>query len=230
MLPMLMSPAFPPLLRTALAVALALPIFPHALNVGAAIDWDPATLALLGAKETLVGMLVGFGFGVFFWVLASVGELIDTQVGNNNAGLFNAASDAVTGPFALFMSQFAVGFFFAIGGALLVVTAVYESYAVWPLESIGISGWHLLKTFMIEQTDGMMNAALKIASCALIAMVLAEVALGAIGRTAPALNVFSLAMPIKGVLAMLVMAIIVVLLEDTYVELVVNSQRALRGW
>ena len=41
-------------------------------------------LAIAG-KEALIGVMLGLGFGIFFWAIQSVGDLIDFQTGSGNA-------------------------------------------------------------------------------------------------------------------------------------------------
>lgn len=217
-MPLFSSPAFPMMARLCVSAGLALPILPYARQAALSLRWEVLPLAMLGFKEMIVGVVIGFGLGIFFWMLENVGHLIDIQTGNNNSSIFNPASESTAGPFSLLLSQFGVGLFFAMGGGLFVAMAVYGSYRYWPIDATSFDAIALLRTFVVQKTDGLMQMTTRLAAVVLVVLLVAELALGAVNRYAQQLNVFSLAMPIKGALAILMLALFCIVLQDFLLE------------
>jgi len=82
MLPLLTPENMPAMVRNSFFVSLALIAMPIAagaspLELGSAVLWAPIIL-----KEILLGLLIGFAFGLIFWALGIAGELIDAKVGS----------------------------------------------------------------------------------------------------------------------------------------------------
>src|SRR5947207_10773646 len=75
--------------RNAVLMVLAIFISPVVGDVG---TLSLPTMALIAAKEALIGTLLGLGFGIFIWAIQSAGDLIDFQTGAGNAAFFDPAA------------------------------------------------------------------------------------------------------------------------------------------
>ena len=89
--------------------------------------------------------------------------------------------------------------FLGAGGLRLLQEGVFESYALWPAASLlpAFSANTALRTLGV--LDRLLASGLVLASPLLVAMLLAEFALGLVSRFAPQMNVFDLAMAVKGI-------------------------------
>jgi len=187
------------LLRAAVAVALTLPSLP-ALAAAMTPDTAPAgaPLLLLAVKEAFVGLLLGALFAVPFWTAETAGEILDVQRGSRGALLPDPAGAVSSGITATLFALTLTVIFLENNGMRLVVQAVLESYRVWPpLDPVphlrmdgGMAALRLL--------EASLSGGLVLAAPLLIAMLVAELALALISRVAPQLNVFDLAMAVKG--------------------------------
>lgn len=202
-LPVLTRAQVGSLLRTALALALALPVMGHAGEVIAPLDSreDRAIqIVLVAIKEIGVGALIGFLLGIPFWTVQVVGELIDMQ--RSIAYAFQP-SDLTSGSEATVMNSFlwfvAIVAFIASDGLGVVVSTLYQSYAVWPLlgflPSLSLDGVLAL----VGLVDQMLRQALLIAGPAVILLLLVDLSLMLIGRFTPNLNASDLAPTIKNI-------------------------------
>jgi type III secretion protein T len=228
---MMTVPLFPKqgfafLVRNGVAIALLLGVYPTLAVQLPPSTWDVIHWIGFAAKEAFIGFLLGFALGALMWVFQSLGDLIDNQVGLNNAAIFDPFSGHSGGPYSGFMMQFAITVFIALGGLQLLAGLLYESYTLWPPTS-----------FTPKLGDGYKNLALKglqhdgawaltLVAPLIIVLVLAELAVGLVNRVAPQLNSFYFAMPIKGVLAILMLVALVSFWVDA-LRGAVNSLRDL---
>ncbi|MGY6036541.1 type III secretion system export apparatus subunit SctT [Aeromonas sp. AE23HZ002T15] len=175
---------------------------------------DGMALALLIAKEVLLGLLIGFVAAIPFWAIEASGFLIDNQRGAAMGSLFNPSLASQTSPTGLLLTQTLITLFFAGGAFLSLLGALFQSYASWPVThffpAIG-SQWI---SFFYGQFSQMLLLCALLAAPLLIAMFLAEFGLALISRFAPSLNVFVLAMPIKSAVASLLLVIYIKLMMD----------------
>ncbi len=203
------------LLRGGVALALALPVAPSLLPRMLASPVGGARLLLLGTKEAFVGLVLGILFAVPFWAAEAAGELIDQQRGSQGAVLPDPSQDAQTGITGTLLVLTLITIFFLNDGMRMLVDAVYDSYQVWPAldaaprlaglgaadAGIGGSGGGSggnAALLMLGIFDRILASGFLLASPLLVAMLLVELALALVSRFAPQLNVFDLAMSLKG--------------------------------
>lgn len=206
--PVLGRELFPGLVRRAVAVSLSLVLFPVVSPgiVEGALS-SPTLLAAVIGKEVVLGLLMGYLAGVVFWVAESVGFFIDNQRGATIASVFNPLSGAQTSPTGSLLFQLTAVLFFTGGGFLLLLSALFESYRIWPVFSFfprfqaGFSG------FFLGQADRIMELTVLLGGPVIIALFASELGLGLISRFAPQLNVFFLSMPVKSGIAVLLLAL-----------------------
>ncbi|WP_421184824.1 type III secretion system export apparatus subunit SctT [Aeromonas hydrophila] len=171
-------------------------------------------LALLVAKEVLLGLLIGFVAAIPFWAIEASGFLIDNQRGAAMASIFNPSLASQTSPTGLLLTQTLITLFFASGAFLALLSALFQSYASWPVAHFFPTIDDHWVSFFYSQFGQMLLLCALLAAPLLIAMFLAEFGLALISRFAPSLNVFVLAMPIKSAVASLLLVIYIKLMMD----------------
>ena len=186
-------------LRGGVALALALPLLP---GLAPMIQAQPVTgppLLLLLAKEAAIGVVIGLVFSVPFWAAEAAGEFIDQQRGSQSAVYSDASATNQTGITGTLLTLALITVFFAAGGMRFLMAGVAESYAVWPptqfLPHLAAGGPLLL----LRVLDQLMSGGLLLAAPILIALVISELSLGLVGRFAPQLHIFDLALSVKGI-------------------------------
>jgi len=181
-----------------------------ALSIGA---W-----VLIAAKEALIGLLLGLGFGIFIWAIQSVGDLIDFQTGSGNASFFDPVAGHENGPSGEFLGWLVITLFVASGGLLAMVGVIVDSYRLWPVGSFFPKLGPVLEEFAIRQGDTLFLWIVKLASPVLLMLLLVELGMGLIGRVAPQLNVFVFAQPLKSLLATLMMMLFLFFVYESLQE------------
>jgi type III secretion protein T len=164
-----------------------------------------ATWALVAAKESLIGLMLGLGFGIFIWAIQSVGDLIDFQTGSGNASFFDPVGGHQNGPTGEFLGWTVITLFVSAGGFLAMIGVVVDSYRIWPVGSFFPHVGVVLEEFAVRQGDTLFLWTVKLASPVIFVLLLAELGLGLIGRAAPQLNVFVFSQPLKSLLANLML-------------------------
>jgi type III secretion protein T len=187
------------LLRGAVALALALPLVPVLLPLLGPEPPRGGTLIVLLAKEALIGVVIGVVLSVPFWAAEAAGEFIDQQRGSEAATIPDPSQTNEAGITGTLFVLTLTAIFFASGAMNLLIEAIYETWRIWPpLDPLptfsadaGLRALALL--------DRVMLLGLVLAGPIIIALLLAEFGLALIGRFAPSLNVFDLAMAVKGI-------------------------------
>lgn len=193
------------LVRNGVACSLALFIYPCVADTLPS-TLDGLELGLLIGKEILIGLLIGFVVSIPFWAIEATGFIIDNQRGASMASTLNPLLASQTSPTGLLLTQTLITLFFSGGAFLVLLGALFTSYASWPIATFypQLSGqWN---AFFLSQFTHLLSLCVVFAAPLLIAMFLAEFGLALISRFAPSLNVFILSMPIKSLIvsAMLV--------------------------
>jgi type III secretion protein T len=211
--PLVPAGLFPMLVRNTVVVSLSLGVYPHvAANMPTALA--PAGWLVWISKEVFVGTLIGFAAGRLVWAFESVGAMIDIQIGLSNGLLFDPFGGQGAGPFSGLMTRFAV-MFFVMGGGLYVFTSLlYESLRLWPVASFYPVVDARLADFAAGYAGSMAQLIVRLAAPVVLLLAIIDLGFGLVNRVVPQLNVFFFTMPIKGVLAALMLAIYLSSLAD----------------
>lgn len=191
-------------LRAGVAIGLALPVVPLLLpglqvegSTGVA-SVSGARLALLATKEAFLGLLLGTVMAAPFWAAQAAGDLLDQQRGSASATVPDPARAIEASLTGTLLALVVTALFLQAGGMQMLLEAVFESYAAWPaldlLPRLAPDG----ATAALATLDALLSAGLTLAAPLLIALLLAELALALVGRFAPQLHVFDLALSVKG--------------------------------
>ncbi|WP_227270239.1 EscT/YscT/HrcT family type III secretion system export apparatus protein [Roseobacter weihaiensis] len=118
-----------------LALAFALPAY-RAIGLG--LDSLPVEdeffLVLLFCKEVAIGVALGLVFGVGFWAVQAVGELIDHQRSIGEAAVLQSETGDNSAVLSSLLSFAFVTLFVVSGGLQQTVAAVFASYGIWPID------------------------------------------------------------------------------------------------
>jgi len=199
--------SLPPPVRIALAVVLAIVLYP-AVAGAAAIPTSPLAILALAAKEVLVGATLGFAVALSFAALDMAGRLVDATRGATLAEVLDPLSGERTSPLAELHVQVGLLVFLALGGQRALVRALAHSYETAPLATFPAAARGLapLAGGVIRLSADAIAVALVLAAPALVALYLSEIALGLLGRAAPQVGVFFVGMPLRaavGIVAVL---------------------------
>ena len=160
---------------------------------------------VLAIKELIIGYLLGFMTWLPMRGMEFTGVILDTQRGSMQAMDFDVIFNAQTTPTAIFLSQIFSGYFFAAGGFLIVQTLLFESLQVWPpqLPLPAISERGLFVFLKFGGALFLVAFVLSLPICGF--MLLADITIAFLAKSAPTLNALTLGMPVKSAIMLIML-------------------------
>lgn len=196
-----------PFIRTCVAATFVLPALPLLIAQVSKEEIEAGWIFMSIVKEAAVGLCLGFAIAIPFWAAEAIGFVIDNQRGASTSTMQNTTSGDESSPLGIFVNQAYLVLFLSLGGLPLVLGAIYESYAVWPIAAALPRFSAEFSPHYLGLFDNLMRTAIVFAAPAMIAMLLSELALAIVSLFAPQMQVFFLAMPIKSGVALFVLLI-----------------------
>ena len=135
-LPVLGTRMVPTRVRIGLAALIAIaaqPSLPELPPAVAAIALDSPLALLLVVQQVVIGLSLGFAVRVVFAAVEFAGEIIGLQMGLNFAGFFDPLSASTATAASRFFGAVVAWLFIVINGHLLVVAALGQSFAAFPV-------------------------------------------------------------------------------------------------
>jgi type III secretion protein T len=212
-LPILTKEALPMTLRMGVVGCFAIFLVPLLLE-GAHVQRSAFDICFILVRESLLGVFIGFVLSIPLWAVEAMGDLVDTQRGATIAESLNPLTGHETSPLGELFNQAVVTFLFVIGGFLLVLGIVFDSFILWPVFASWPGFGPDTPRVLLAQLDRFMLLTVLLSAPVVFSMFLAEAGMALISRFVPQLQVFFLAMPVKSAMAMFVFAIYAAVLFD----------------
>jgi type III secretion protein T len=181
------------------------------------------TLIEVGLREALIGVALGYAASIVFWVAEGAGTYIDDLTGYNNVQITNPTRQEQSTPTATLLAQIASVAFWALGGMTFLLGTLYESYHWWPLTSSGPSMSNVLESFVLQQTDSLMQTIAKLAAPMMFILLLIDFGFGFASKSASKLDLMTLSQPVKGAVTVLMLALFVGVFVDQVKEQITLS-------
>jgi flagellar biosynthetic protein FliR len=198
---------------------------------------DPKAVPALGMalvalimKELFIGYALGFIVSLPFYAVETAGSFMDTQRGTTFAQVLAPLLGGQTSLLAQLYLLLFISIFLGLGGNHLVIGALGESFRV-----VGILEWPRaiepnspFVDAVISHAADIFRIGLTLSAPVVIAMLLTDVTLGVVNRTAPNIQVFWLGMPIKTLAGLMVVFFAIGYASDIFAELTVNTGVAMK--
>ena len=178
-------------------------------------------VAWLVVMELLVGGLLGLSAGLIVAAARQAGDLVAAQAGLSASAFFDPETGEELTPLGHLYGLIALAVFLAMEGPLVLVGALVESYRAVPAGGPGLNESTVSQVF--AQVGGALVLALRAAAPVAIALVVAGLILGWIGRLAPAVPFLALSLPVRSMLG-------IVLVFLSLVTLVATLSQAWTSW
>jgi flagellar biosynthetic protein FliR len=203
--PIFGSPSVPVQLRLVVALAIGIPALaaaPFVLPAGGVVSFEGV---LLVAGEVMTGLALGFAVQIGFSSAMVAGEMIGNAMGLGFAGMMDPVSGAPTPAVSQFMSIIATFLFLAIGGHLQLAAIIVESYHAMPPGEAWL-GAKSIQGLVLFGGD-LFAAGLAIALPVGFALILVQLVMAMLARSAPSMNLFSVGLPATLLAGLVLMAI-----------------------
>jgi flagellar biosynthetic protein FliR len=208
-----LSPAFtafgtPLAVRLALAFAVAALVFADGRPVPQAQAWVAEPVRLVGPVlvEIGLGALMGLSVQVVLAAFAVAGRLMDVQAGFAIGSIFDPVTRGSSNVLGSLLSLLGVVLFVAGGAHLELIRLVARSVDVFPIGSLPALNDPLRP---LQAAGWMFALGLALAAPLALALLVADLAVGAISRNMTQMNVLMLAIPFKILLAYATLAVVV---------------------
>ena len=158
------------------------------------IPLDSAAAVLCVVQQLLIGLSLGFAVRIVFSGVELAGEIIGLQMGFNIAGFFNPMTGGEATVASRFFGVSVSWLFIAIGGHLMLIAAVVQSFTAFP---VGPEPFAFLRAVQPQVWGGeLFSLALWVALPLIATLLFVNLVLGVIARVAQQLNIFSIGFPI----------------------------------
>ena len=206
--PFLGARVLPHPVKVTLGISLFVIFLPQLLAVTKTpVGFSPYTLVLM-AKELLIGTILGFLISMPFTIVQNVGIIIDHQRGGASLMVNDPTIQNQSSPLGTLFNMVLIFLFFIIDGPFIFFNAIIESYTVIPPDQLinphffdkASNFWGM----MIEIFNKVMVISMQLAAPALLAILMTDVFLGIANRLAPQVQITFLGMPLKSLLALVI--------------------------
>lgn len=182
----------PNLMKVGLAIGISIPLF----SLVPVFETELATFAFITliAKETLIGLAIGYISQLFFTAVEMAGAFADVQVGFSMAQLFDPSIGINASYLGRVYYWIALAIFFFADLHHLLIQSLAYSFQELPLAQMGLynPADGVLQLFSV-----VFETAFQLAAPLIIIALLTEMTLGVLSRTVPQINVLILSMPLK---------------------------------
>jgi flagellar biosynthesis protein FliR len=180
------------------------------------IATDLGSLGLAIGVELAIGAGLGWIASLVIAGARQAGEIVGAQSGLSPAALFDPElGDGLT-PLGHLYGLVALGVFVVLEGPTQLVVALAESYSIVPPGGSSPSPEVAARAF--DQVGQAFGLALRLAAPPALALTLAGLAIGLLGRAAPSLQLVSLSLPARTLIGLALAAIGLVTLAATIGE------------
>ena len=149
---------------------------------------------LILVQQLLIGVAMGFIMRVVFAAIEAAGEIVGLQMGLGFASFFDPQSAGQTLVLARFFNLLAMLVFLAVNAHLLMLGVLVESFQRLPIspQPVSAAGFFHLATF----GSTVFAVGLQLALPLIAILLMTNLALGILTRSAPQLNIFAIGFPI----------------------------------
>nr|WP_123040055.1 flagellar biosynthetic protein FliR [Cohnella candidum]AYQ71994.1 flagellar type III secretion system protein FliR [Cohnella candidum] len=158
-----------------------------------------ATYILAVFREVLAGLLIGYVSSLFFAAIQTSGALMDMQMGFGIANIVDPLTGVSAPMLGNLKYMLTILVFLSMNGHHYLLAAIMDSYRWLPLDN-GLFGGIAdgsVSDFLIRTFADTFMLALQISAPIVVSMLLTDVGLGLLARTAPQYNVFVIGIPVK---------------------------------
>ena len=179
--------------RTRISLALLLTFLIYPLYDWPILDVTSGLGFVLFLQQVLIGVAIGIIMHFAFAAITSAGAFIATSMGLSMAVVADPVNGHQSPVLAQFLLVIATLVFLSIGGHLIIIEMMLDSFRLIPINEFYVNREMLWA--ILQWSSLIFSGAIMIALPAMVTMLLTNSAMGVISRAAPALNVFAVGFP-----------------------------------
>ena len=196
----------PATVKIGLGVMLALIIAP---TIPAVPALDPMSLGgvLILAQQMLIGLAMGFAMRIVFACMELAGELAGLTMGLGFATFFDPQTQGRSIAISQFLSLVTIMLYLALNVHLSLLSALADSFKTMPITDLPM---HIKLFEQITAWGGkVFSTGVQLALPIVAALLITNVGLSILARSAPQLNLFGIGFPITLMVGFVMLAVVV---------------------
>ena len=188
--PLLSRSSIPSQVRIGLVLMLTLMLAPQQPDAAFARVYDLSMVGLIFAifLELAIGLVYGYVFQVFYYMLFYVGDVIDTDIGISMAKTFDPMTNIQTGFSSSMITLLFALYIFATGSHLTLFHIFADSFSDIPVGTVTLSTDIL--SFALRLTGRVFSLALRLAVPIMVAEFILQFSMGVLMKFIPQITVF----------------------------------------
>ena len=155
-------------------------------------------------QQLVIGLAIGFTMRLVFSAVELAGQLVGMSMGLGFASFYDPQSQGQSTAVNQFLVLLAMLIFLSLDGHLLIVTAVANSFVTMP---IATGGGNINPMKIVLWGETIFSAGLMLAMPVVAALLITNMALGILTKTAPQLNLFGIGFPVTISIGFVVLAL-----------------------
>jgi flagellar biosynthesis protein FliR len=200
--PFLSSDSIAAPVKVGFTVVLTVLLYPAAGVAGLKVD--AAGWLQVATGQFVVGLVLGGTLQFLFDAVQAAGQMVGVQTGYSLITILDPTTQADTPVLSIFYQLVALLIFLELNVHHWVLRGLAASFAYLPPGALFSS--RALSTALLRAAGGIWVAALEIAAPVMAATLVADVALGFLGKASPQLPVVFVGLSVKNLLGLLVLA------------------------
>jgi flagellar biosynthetic protein FliR len=222
--PVIGSKIAPRQVRLGLGLALTLIVMPLTPVTPAQAIFS-AAWCLTTLQQFMIGVVIGFVLMLAFEAVVMAGEIIAYGMGLSFAQLADPVRGTSTPVVGQFLMLLATLLFLAMGGHLILIATLADSFRTVPISAGGIGTAQL--GALIAWSGVVFSGGLQIALPVMIALLLVNMGFGLLSRATPSLNFQSVGFPISLLAGLLLLRYSLPGLQTVFNDLMAQSWQML---
>jgi flagellar biosynthetic protein FliR len=174
-------------------------------HLGVPVPRTPLDFAWLALVEFAVGAALGLGVLAVLSGLQMAGNLIDQQVGVSLGEVFNPEFEINASLSGQLLHQLGLVVFLIIGGHLLMVSALVDTFTALPVGYAWVSppAVDVLRDLVFQS----LVVAVRVSAPIMAVMAVVGLAMGILGHTIPQINILVLGFPVRTLTGLVVLGL-----------------------
>ncbi len=185
----------PAQVKVMLALMFGYFLFPLVSTQTLALDPGLLPLVMMGLRELVFGLIIGFLFQLVFLGVQYGGGLLGYQIGYALVNVIDPTTSENVPIIGQFKMIIATLIFFIIDGHHTILQALFESYSVVPLGHVAFRPPAIEE--VLKLSGSVFAIGIKVAAPVLVTLFITDIVLGIVARTMPQLNLLIVGFQVK---------------------------------
>jgi len=168
------------------------------------IRYDTHILFVLVLKEVFIGLAISFVIRLFFMMVYAASELAAFQTGFSFARFMDPLTMTQISVLEQFKNILSIMVFFSMDCHHSIIKGIFLSFKELPPNSLVLNSSFF--NYLITATGKIFSVGLKISAPVTVTLFIVELSLGLLSRLIPQINVFIEGIPVKILIAMVVLS------------------------